>query len=377
VDAGAFRAAIARHRLAADGWGRKRRFPRQTVQALLDRRPHGASVQTSNYYLSHLKSFCRWLKGKLPRNPVEDVEPGNAAVDRRHDRRELTADELRKVLDAARQSEATFRGLTGDDRFHLYATACATGFRASALASLTPERFDLDPHGPVVTCAARDAKNRKTKVQPLPPDVADLLRAYLKGRPSRRPIWGGTWARDHRGSEMLRLDLAAAGVPYVVEGPDGPLFADFHALRHTYLTLGGRAGIDLRTLQELAGHSKPELTTRYSHRRVYDLATAVEKLPNFLPAGQERPAPEALAATGTDGTAPEKLGGQLGDASSASGHILSFPVATGGAESGEGESKNPLVSKGFVASGRDKALSVTSEGDGTRTRNHRIDSPVL
>src|ERR1700687_5525615 len=86
-------------------------------------------------------------------------------------------------------------------------------------------------------------------------------------------------------------------------GPDAPLFADFHALRHTCLTLGGRAGIDLRTLQELAGHSTPTLTARYSHRRLYDLAGAVEKLPNFLPGPEaEGPAagPEALRATGTD-----------------------------------------------------------------------------
>src|SRR5262249_54372815 len=73
---------------------------------------------------------------------------------------------------------------------------------------------------------------------------------------------------------------------YVVEGPDGPLYADFHALRHTYLTLLGRGGVDLRTAQELAGHSTPTLTARYSHRRLHDLAGAVEKLPDFLPAPQ-------------------------------------------------------------------------------------------
>ena len=100
---------------------------------------------------------------------------------------------------------------------------------------------------------------------------------------------------------MLRLDLDAAGIPYSVEGPDGPLFADLHALRHTYLTLGGRAGIDLRPLQELAGHSTPDLTARYPHRRPYDLAGAVEKLPSVLPV---EAAPAALPATGTDGNAP-------------------------------------------------------------------------
>src|SRR5207244_5674178 len=104
-----------------------------------------------------------------------------------------------------------------------------------------------------------------------------------------------------KGAEMLRIDLEVAGIPYTVEGPDGPLYADFHALRHTYLTLGGRAGIDLRTLQELAGHSTPTLTARYSHRRLYDLQGAVEKLPSFLP-GESASSPQPLRATGTEGS---------------------------------------------------------------------------
>ncbi len=130
--------------------------------------------------------------------------------------------------------------------------------------------------------------------------MAELLREYLRGKPAGSPLWGGTWASGGKGAEMLRHDLDAAGIPYSVEGPDGPLFADFHALRHTYLTLGGRAGIDLRTLQELAGHSSPNLTARYSHRRLYDLAGAVDKLPNFLPAQGADHAAGALRATGTD-----------------------------------------------------------------------------
>src|SRR5438045_3154757 len=82
---------------------------------------------------------------------------------------------------------------------------------------------------------------------------------------------------------MIWGDLEVAGIAYAVEGSDGPLYADFHALRHSYLTLGGRSGIDLRTLQVLAGHSKPELTARYSHRRLNDLAGAVGKFPTLLP----------------------------------------------------------------------------------------------
>jgi site-specific recombinase XerD len=231
-------------------------------------------------------------------NPLTHLEAGNIEVDRRHDRRELTADELRILLDATRASKRDFRGLSGPNRFALYATACGTGFRAAALASLTPESFDLTPTSPIVTLAARCNKSRKMRIQPLPPDVAELLREYLRGKPAKRPLWAGSWAKAFKGAEMLRRDLEAAGLAYAIDGPDGPLFADFHALRHTYLTLGGRAGIDLRTLQELAGHSTPTLTARYSHRRLHNLAGAVEKMPNFLP--QNAPAVE-VRATGTDG----------------------------------------------------------------------------
>jgi hypothetical protein len=34
---------------------------------------------------------------------------------------------------------------------------------------------------------------------------------------------------------MRWVDLA--GLPYVVEVPDGPLFADFQALRHSFIAL--------------------------------------------------------------------------------------------------------------------------------------------
>jgi integrase len=283
---GAVSRMVFRYRLAAEGRRNARRFPRATVETLRARFSRGMSVQTSNHALKDLKGFCRWMvrDRRMRDNPMEHLEAGNVATDQRHARRELTAAELRRLLDATRASPRAFRGLSGEDRFHLYATACGTGFRASALASLTPERFDLAATTPVVTLAVHKDKSRKGKVQPLPADLA--------GKPAGERVWGGTWAQYKQGAEMLRIDLEAAGIPYVVEGPDGPLFADFHSLRHSYLTLGGLAGIDLRTLQELAGHSTPVLTARYSHRNLDDLAGAVARLPSLLPTddGAEAPA---------------------------------------------------------------------------------------
>ena len=103
--------------------------------------------------------------------------------------------------------------------------------------------------------AAKFSKSRKPKVQPLPADVADAIRGYLTGKAANAHVWVGKWI--DKAAAMLLADLEAVGIAYVNDGPDGPEYTDFHALRHTYLTLGGRSGIDLRTLRELAGHSTP------------------------------------------------------------------------------------------------------------------------
>lgn len=180
-------------------------------------------------------------------------------------------------------------------------TTGATGYRVGGLARPTPTSFALDGKPPMMPLAVRRNKSRKPKVQPVRLDVAELLKKYLKHRPAEQVVWGGTWAWDHRGAKMLRGDLQSAGTPYVVESADGPQYADFHSLRRSYLTIGGQAGIDLRTLQVLAGHSTPVLTTRYDHRDLAVLAAAVKRIPSFL---QKRPEEVKGRLKATDSDAP-------------------------------------------------------------------------
>ena len=53
---------------------------------------------------------------------------------------------------------------------------------------------------------------------------------------------------------------------------------------------------------QVSGHSTPLLTARYSHRRLYDLAGAVEKLPPLVPTSEPNSEPNTaeLRRTGTD-----------------------------------------------------------------------------
>jgi integrase len=148
------------------------------------------------------------------------------------------------VIRSADESARESRGLSGRDRAVLYAVACATGFRRSELASLVPSAFALNNDPPTVTLPAAHAQYGRTAVQPLPPEIVAALREYLTGRPADARVWPGTCGS--RAAEMFASDLEAAGIPYVTAGPDGPLYADFHGLRHSFIALLDQAGVTLK-----------------------------------------------------------------------------------------------------------------------------------
>lgn len=293
---------VKRHGLTAVGNGKARRYPAATAAALVAIRSRGMSANAANHYLGAIQQFTRWLTKtkRLPVDPLEELKPFNPDADRRRERRVLSADELRRVIAAARTSAKTFRGLSGLDRATLYGTALGTGFRAEELSCLTPRHFDLNANNPHVYLSAAETKNGKAVEQPLPPDVAAELRGYLAGKAERDPVWPGTWWT--RAADMLRIDLKAAGVPYVIDGRDGPLYADLHALRHSYIALLDKAGASLREAMQLARHSDPKLTMKtYGRLRLADLGGTVTRLPAITPANDSDAETAALSATGTDG----------------------------------------------------------------------------
>ena len=106
---------------------------------------------------------------------------------------------------------------------------------------------------------------------------------------------------------MLRVDLEAAGVPYEDEsGQTG----DFHAFRHTFITLLNQAGVPLATAQKLMRHSTPRHSTpmlmanTYTHVLVETKAEALAKLPSIIPAALEE---ESATRTGTDDLTVDSL----------------------------------------------------------------------
>ena len=261
------------------------------VQAVLATlRDEGMSLQTANHHRTAIRGFSRWAwrSGRTADDPLVGVGGFNIKEDRRHDRRTLAVDELRRLIEAAHRGIA-HREMIGPTRALCYRLAVATGLRFSEIKSITPESFDPDGGRPTVTVAASYTKNGEPATLPLPADLAETLAGFV----ASIPRGGRVFPLPDRGAAMLRIDLAAAGIPYRDDA--GQVF-DFHSLRCQCATLADQAGVSPRVVQRMMRHSTLELTGRYTRPRVADLEHAADSLPDLAP----RPtAAEPLAATGT------------------------------------------------------------------------------
>ena len=271
----------------------------------------GASAQTSNFYLTAFKSFCKWmlLDGRVHRNPVAHLQGLNVKTDRRHDRRALEPEEIRWLLDVTAGEPIRCKA-SGSERAVLYRVAAESGLRAAELASLTAASFDFAADPPTVCVEAAYSKHRRRDEVPLRPDTARLLAEHLG------PKLPGAQAFivPKRTAEVFRADLTAARRAWIADGAneeertererscflayrdDGGLYADFHSLRHATGSMLAASGAHPKVAQSIMRHSTVELTLgRYSHLYRGQDADAVNALPDL---GQA-PAGQRALATGT------------------------------------------------------------------------------
>src|SRR5687767_5097072 len=108
-----------------------REFFASGVQRFLaDLRAEGLSVHTSNHYLRAVKQLTRWLvrDQRMRDDPLAHLSMLNVKVDRRHDRRALTADEFSRLIEAAMSGKHVVC-IPGPDRAIMYVLAAWTGYR--------------------------------------------------------------------------------------------------------------------------------------------------------------------------------------------------------------------------------------------------------
>jgi len=257
---------------------------------LADLRNGGESIsaQTFNFYLQNIKQFCKWMvqDGRASESPLQHLKGLNVRTDRRHDRRALEPDEVRRLLEATRAAGQRF-GMSGYERALLYRLAVETGLRAEELRTLTVSSFDFENR--VLTIRAAYSKHRRQDVLPLRPDTAAELQSFLAGKLPDVQVFN----MPKKPAKMLRADLAEANIAYV---DDAGRYADFHSLRHTTGSWLAANNVHPKVAQSIMRHSDINLTmSRYTHTLTGQESEAVSKLPDLsLPSSQKQ------IATGTD-----------------------------------------------------------------------------
>ncbi len=249
---------------------------RQAISIMMKREVKPISAQTACHYSAAMIQFCGFLQKTkvLPTNPLTGRKEWDAEQDRKRVRRVITDAEFNRLIDKTFRSKAV-KEFDGKHRATLYMTAAYSGFRASELASLTVSQV-IERDGVVlISIDAKKAKNRKGDSIPLPDCVGEALLKLIKGKKPDETIWPGKWAEHNRSAEMLRVDLAAAKIPYLLHGK----YYDFHSLRSQYATNLVRNGVPISHAQRLMRHSTPALTMKvYAQLGFGDLADEVAKL---------------------------------------------------------------------------------------------------
>jgi len=157
-------------------------------------------------------------------------------------------------------------------------TLYGTGLRRMELTHL--KAADIDSARMVIH--VRGGKGRKDRDVMLSPKLLDALRQYWRSLQHKPRTWlfpGGRW---HNHPEQPMTDKV---VWYACEqaaqraGIDKPVHP--HTLRHSFATHLLEAGVDLRTIQLLMGHSDLKATTVYlhlSHRHLHATLSPLDAL---------------------------------------------------------------------------------------------------
>lgn len=243
-------------------------------------RSAGRSLQPPNHHRAAIRGFVlrAVTDGRMRDDPPRDVAGYNVKGDRRHDRRTISVDGPRRLIQVA-ASGPELLDMTGPARALCYRLAVATGLRFSEIASIMPESFDLIGKPPTVTVPAAYPKDGDPAVLASPMDLAVDLGPFGAAVGCEQPVFR---LPRNDGAEMPRHDLTPARIPYCDDS--GRVFG-FDALR---CMLADQAGTPPRIVKLMRRHFKREMTDRYTRPRLHDIQGATALLPSLRPARPPR-----------------------------------------------------------------------------------------
>ena len=265
-----------------------------------------------------LREIFRILADKagLEDDPWEGVRLRPSDV---HSRRELTMDELKRLLKAARKS--------GEEWHKLILVGIYTGLRlgdccnlnwssinaAQGVIQLVPSKTKRHAHGRPVTIPVHPAlgaallvsksksgveveeRNLSTcapRIAP-PSELASLGGYSLTSGETPLPRFVGPvlpgiaemygrarWQVSHELSRIFKAANIQTSVKLEGRKHRTPE-ATFHSLRHTFVSFAANAGVPLHIVQSIVGHESTAMTRHYYHENLTALKSAVAAIPTL------------------------------------------------------------------------------------------------
>ena len=176
--------------------------------------------------------------------------------------------------------EETFKVINGTRKLRyrvFFLTAYSMGLRLGEALQL--EVGDID--GERLRVHVRSAKGGKDRFVPLPEVTLEALRRYWKTHRSphllfpnclgnSRRIQNAKTPMDRGGVQAaIKAAVAVSGIRRKIS---------MHSLRHSYATHLLELGVDLREIQSILGHARPETTARYTQLTDVTASNATEVL---------------------------------------------------------------------------------------------------
>jgi len=253
------------------------------------------SANTFNKYLFFLKMLCRILAepARLAVNPFDKIVNRKLKTE---SRRELTIEELYRILDTAEGDLALLLGL-----------GTFTGLRMGDCCTLKWGEIDLIKQ--IIRRVPR--KTVGSHPQPVLIGIPGPLLARLKEIPPAQrkgyllPDYAAAYI-DHNARtalvERIQRHFKTCGIETHKEGTGVNIDPEtgrnigkravvevgFHSLRHTYVSLHAMHGTPAAIIQAIVGHGNPAMTEHYTH--IDEAAARKAAAALNLPAIAERPA---------------------------------------------------------------------------------------
>jgi integrase/recombinase XerD len=217
------------------------------------------SAKTRARFYSSIKGFYKFLyrNSEINEFPFKDIE---YPFVRRKLPEFLTKDEINKMLGVKFQNN--FEGIRNNAFIELL---YASGLRISEIASVKLENFNFE-----INFVKVIGKGSKERIVPFNMSAAKYIKEYLKEREKVERGIGSYLFVTKKGRPITRQGLWKIIKKIAVKsGIDKNITP--HTIRHTFATHLLEGGADLRSIQQMLGHSNISTTEIYTHTDITHL----------------------------------------------------------------------------------------------------------